>query len=96
MQRLFNLGARKIVVANVGPIGCIPNQRDANPSAGDSCVIFPNQLAYLFNTQLKDLIVELNSNLAGSIFVYADIYHILEDILQNYTAYGMLLTLVIY
>ncbi|XP_057420478.1 GDSL esterase/lipase At4g16230-like [Lotus japonicus] len=88
LTRLFNLGARKIVVANVGPIGCIPNQRDTNPTAGDSCVTFPNQLAQLFNIQLKGLIAELSSNLAGSLFVYADVNHILEDILQNYAAFG--------
>ncbi|KAI4334983.1 hypothetical protein L6164_013674 [Bauhinia variegata] len=88
LTRLFNLGARKIVVANVGPIGCIPNQRDTNPGAGDNCVIFPNQLAQLFNAQLKSLILELRTNLQGSIFVYADVYHILADILQNYLAYG--------
>nr|KYP57879.1 GDSL esterase/lipase At4g16230 family [Cajanus cajan] len=88
LTRLFNLGARKIVVANVGPIGCIPSQRDANPGAGDSCVVFPNQLAQLFNTQLKGLIAELNSNLEGSMFVYADVYRILEDILLNYVVLG--------
>src|ERR1044072_5640860 len=89
MQRLFNLGARKIVVANVGPIGCIPNQRDTNPSAGDYCVSLPNQLAQLYNKQLKGLTAELSSNLKGSMFVYADVYHILEDMLNNYLAYGL-------
>ncbi|CAK8563792.1 unnamed protein product [Lathyrus sativus] len=88
LNRLFTLGARKIVVVNVGPIGCIPNQRDTNLVEDDSCVTFPNQLAILFNTQLKSLVAELNSNLAGSMFVYADIYHILEDILINYAAFG--------
>ncbi|XP_020202215.2 GDSL esterase/lipase At4g16230-like isoform X2 [Cajanus cajan] len=48
--RLFNMGARKITVTNVGPIGCIPSQRDTNPAA--------------------------------------DVYHILEDLLNNYAAYG--------
>ncbi|XP_020202213.2 GDSL esterase/lipase At4g16230-like isoform X1 [Cajanus cajan] len=86
--RLFNMGARKITVTNVGPIGCIPSQRDTNPAAGDDCVTFPNQLAQLFNFRLKGLIQELNSNLKGSMFVYADVYHILEDLLNNYAAYG--------
>ncbi|KHN12863.1 GDSL esterase/lipase [Glycine soja] len=86
--RLFNLGARKIIVTNVGPIGCIPIQRDMNPAAGDGCVTFPNQLAQSFNIQLKGLIAELNSNLKGAMFVYADVYNILEDILNNYEAYG--------
>lgn len=89
LQRLYNLGARKIVVANVGPIGCIPSQRDAHPAEGDNCITFANQMALSFNTQLKGLIAELNSNLGGSIFVYADIYHILADMLVNYAAFGM-------
>ena len=76
-------------MANVGPIGCIPSQRDANPAVGDKCVTFPNQLVELFNNKLKGLINEMNSNLNGSMFVYADVYHILEDMLENYVAYGM-------
>ncbi|XP_061346784.1 GDSL esterase/lipase At4g16230-like [Gastrolobium bilobum] len=88
LMRLFSLGARKIFVANVGPIGCIPYMRDFNPDAGDDCVTFPDQLAKLFNTQLKSLIEELRTNLEGSLFVYADVYHIVEDILLNYNAYG--------
>lgn len=89
MQRLFNLGGRKIIVVNVGPIGCIPYQRDINPTAGDSCAAFPNQLAQMYNTQLRGLIAELSLSLVGSMFVYADVYHILDDILQNYTSLGM-------
>ncbi|CAN1281593.1 GDSL esterase/lipase At4g16230 [Linum perenne] len=44
MQRLYDLGARKIVVVNVGPIGCIPYIRDINPSSGDKCATFPNEI----------------------------------------------------
>ncbi|KAJ0035814.1 hypothetical protein Pint_24332 [Pistacia integerrima] len=88
LTRLYNLGARKIVVANVGPIGCLPYQRDMNPSAGESCVSYPNQMAQLFNTKLKSLIAELSSSLQEAKFVHADVYHILEDILQNYKSYG--------
>lgn len=76
------------MVANVGPIGCIPIQREMNLDPGGGCAPFPNQLAQLFNTQLKSLVAELSTNLKGSLFVYADVYHILEDILQNYLAYG--------
>ncbi|KAK6930288.1 GDSL lipase/esterase [Dillenia turbinata] len=88
LTRLYDMGARKIVVANVGPIGCIPYQREINPSAGDNCVPFPNELAQLFNAELKDLIAELGANLQGSNFVYADVYHIVDDIIKNYESYG--------
>ncbi|KAF4370725.1 hypothetical protein F8388_025104 [Cannabis sativa] len=88
LNRLHNLGARKIVVANVGPIGCIPFERDMNPKSGDNCVALPNELAQSFNTQLRSLVPELNANLKGSKFVYADVYQVVEDILENYIKYG--------
>ncbi|XP_059632811.1 GDSL esterase/lipase At4g16230-like [Cornus florida] len=88
LMRLYDMGARRILVANVGPIGCIPFQRDLNPSAGSSCVAFSNELAQLFNSDLKSLIAELSSDLVESKFVYADVYRIVDDIIQNYMSYG--------
>lgn len=82
------MGARKIVVANVGPIGCIPYQRDLNPVAGENCASFSNQLAQLFNAELKSLLSELSTSLQDSKFVYADVYHIVENILENYRSYS--------
>lgn len=82
------MGARQFVVPNVGPIGCIPYQRDINPLSGDNCVVLPNQLAQSFNSQLRSLLMELAANLKGSKFLYADVYHIVADILQNYVSYG--------
>ncbi|KAL5996476.1 hypothetical protein ACLOJK_026556 [Asimina triloba] len=84
----FILDARKIIVVNVGPIGCIPYLRDTSPSTAENCIHFPNQLATSFNTKLKSLVAELNSNLEGAVFVYADIYSIVSDIVENYSSYG--------
>ncbi|KAL5541991.1 hypothetical protein UlMin_009701 [Ulmus minor] len=86
--RLYYLGARKIIVVNVGPIGCIPYVRDTNPNAGEDCVELPNQLAQLFNTKLRSLVVELSNTLVESNLVYADTYYIVQDIINNYKSYG--------
>ncbi|KAK9672312.1 hypothetical protein RND81_12G091800 [Saponaria officinalis] len=88
LTRLHKMGAKKILVVNVGPIGCIPYVRELNPSAGDNCVAFPNQLAQSFNLQLKSLVDELSDNLQGSQFVYADVYRVVDDLLSNYISYG--------
>ncbi|KAL0348575.1 UNVERIFIED_CONTAM: GDSL esterase/lipase [Sesamum angustifolium] len=90
LTRLYDMGARKILVANVGPIGCIPFQRDINPSAaaGDGCAVFPNQLAQLFNAPLRALLTQLHADLDQSNFIYADVYRIVHDIIQNYSSYG--------
>lgn len=83
------MGARKIIVVNVGPIGCIPYLREMySPPAGE-CAALPNQLAQTFNGLLKDLIGELSENLPEAKFLYADVYRIVADIIQNYSSYGM-------
>ncbi|CAI9118888.1 OLC1v1020515C1 [Oldenlandia corymbosa var. corymbosa] len=89
LTRLYNMGGRKIVVVNVGPIGCIPFLREMDTSAGNACSPFPNQLAQMFNDQLRVLISELSATLDGSEFVYADVYRIVDDLIQNYTSYGI-------
>ncbi|XP_043726197.1 GDSL esterase/lipase At4g16230-like [Telopea speciosissima] len=89
LTRLFNFGARKIIVTNVGPIGCIPYERDTNPTAGDECVAFPNEITEMYNLRLRSLVVEeLSTTLVGSQFVYADAYNIVSDLIQNPAAYG--------
>uniref|UniRef100_A0A0A0L961 Uncharacterized protein n=1 Tax=Cucumis sativus TaxID=3659 RepID=A0A0A0L961_CUCSA len=88
LTRLYNLGARRIVVVNVGPIGCIPYQRDSNPSLGNNCANSPNLMAQLFNSQLRGLLTELGSRFQDGNFLYADAFHIVQDIVQNHASYG--------
>ncbi|KAJ3699743.1 hypothetical protein LUZ61_003448 [Rhynchospora tenuis] len=88
LARLYSLGARKIVVVNVGPIGCIPYLRDTQNLTGKGCAEFANQLAQGFNKKLKDLVAELSTNLEGSRFVYADSYRMMDDLITNYKRYG--------
>ncbi|CAH8276443.1 unnamed protein product [Arabidopsis lyrata] len=85
LTRLYQLGARKIVVINIGPIGCIPFERESDPTAGDECSVEPNEVAQMYNIKLKTLLEDLNKNLQGSRFVYADVFRIVYDILQNYS-----------
>ena len=56
MQRLHALDARKFVVANVGPLGCIPYQKTLNRVAEGECVKLPNTLATQYNGRLRELL----------------------------------------
>ena len=87
-QRLYQLDARKFVIANLGPIGCIPYQKTLYQSNEDECVELPNKLALQYNAKLKDLLTELNENLPGATFVLANAYDLLSDIITNYENYG--------
>ena len=86
-QKLYELGARKFVVVNSPPIGCVPVARDVL-SKRDGCVSLENQMSQMYNRKLKSMLEELTKNLTGSQYVNADSYAIQEDIIQNYIQYG--------
>ncbi|XP_042498628.1 GDSL esterase/lipase At2g23540-like [Macadamia integrifolia] len=88
LTRLYALDARKFVIGNVGPIGCIPYQKTINQLNEDQCVDLANKLARQYNGRLKDLIKELNDNLPGSTFVLADVYVLVSEVITNYRKYG--------
>ncbi|XP_072983923.1 GDSL esterase/lipase At2g23540 [Typha latifolia] len=88
LTRLYALDARKFVVANVGPIGCIPYQKTINRIAETECVSLPNELAVQYNGQLRDLLAELNDNLPGAKFCLANVYSLVMELITSYESYG--------
>ncbi|CAL5369567.1 unnamed protein product [Camellia sinensis] len=88
LTRLYQLDARRFIVANVGPIGCIPYQKTINQLSEDECVALPNQMALQYNSRLKDLVTELNQNLPGAKFVLANVYDLVMELITNYAKYG--------
>lgn len=82
------MDARKFVVGNVGPIGCIPYQKTINQLNEEQCVDLANKLALQYNAKLKDLLTTLNKNLPASTFVYANVYDLVMELIVNYDNYG--------
>ncbi|XP_027361863.1 GDSL esterase/lipase At2g23540-like [Abrus precatorius] len=88
LNRLYQLDARKFVISNVGPIGCIPYQRIINQLNDDDCVDLADKLATQYNARLKDLLDELNENLHGATFVLANVYDLVSELIRNHDKYG--------
>ncbi|KAH9725320.1 GDSL esterase/lipase [Citrus sinensis] len=84
---LYNLGARKFVLAGLGRMGCIPRILAQNQM--DRCSEEVNQLVMPFNAHVKTMINNLNANLPGARFTFIDIARMFEDLLTNYRSYGM-------
>ncbi|BFG40438.1 hypothetical protein CerSpe_267120 [Prunus speciosa] len=83
---LHSLGLRKFMLAGIGPLGCIPNQRAlAQPGR---CVDYVNQILGTFNEGLRSLANQLNTNHPGAIFVYANTYAAFGDMLNDPALYG--------
>ncbi|XP_057768448.1 GDSL esterase/lipase At2g23540 [Salvia miltiorrhiza] len=88
LTRIYELDGRKFIVGNVGPIGCIPYQKTINQLSENECVSLPNKLAQQYNAKLKDLLQQLNENLPGSTFLYANVYDLVMELITNYAKYG--------
>ncbi|XP_024518500.1 GDSL esterase/lipase At4g28780 [Selaginella moellendorffii] len=82
LKDLYNMGARKISVGNMGPIGCIPSQITQRGVNGQ-CVQNLNEYARDYNSKLKPMLDELNRELRGALFVYVNAYDILSDLVSN-------------
>lgn len=86
-QSMYNIGARKMLLVGIGPLGCIPSQLAMN-NITIRCVERANELVKQFNQYLIPAMIKLNSTLPGSFFVYHNIYDTFSDMIQNPSKYG--------
>ncbi|XP_017701673.2 uncharacterized protein LOC108511800 [Phoenix dactylifera] len=87
-QKLYRLGARRIGITGLPPVGCLPSQRSLAGGIERECVTIYNQAATTLNSELQKEIQRLNHTLAGSRIVYIDMYTPLLDMIIRPFAYG--------
>ncbi|XP_041007189.1 GDSL esterase/lipase At2g42990 [Juglans microcarpa x Juglans regia] len=88
IQELYELGARKISLTGVPPMGCLPLQRTTNIMDNHGCVERYNNLAVEFNGKLKGLVAMLNKELPGLKLVFADAFNVFMQIITRPSIYG--------
>lgn len=88
MQALYSVGLRKFVVAGIGPLGCIPNQRASGQAPQGRCVDNVNQMLGPYNEGLKQMVNQLNANHTGATYVYGNVYSAIGDMLNTPATYG--------
>lgn len=86
--QLYNLGARKISLTGVPPMGCLPLERTLNFFDGNDCVEKYNDIGLEFNKKLSDLALELNKDLVGINVVTPDSYNILLQMIRQPALFG--------
>jgi hypothetical protein len=70
-QRLYELGARRVVVTGTGLIGCVPAELAMHSIDGE-CARDLTQAADLFNPQLERMLAELNGEIGSDVFIAAN------------------------
>ncbi|CAI9755820.1 unnamed protein product [Fraxinus pennsylvanica] len=88
IQEIYKLGARRIAVFSLPPVGCVPSQRTLAGGGYRMCVEKYNRAAQLVNSKLSSECKSLAKKLPKSRVVYIDIYEPLLDLIQRPQNYG--------
>ncbi|WCJ26642.1 GDSL esterase/lipase At5g41890 [Euphorbia peplus] len=89
LKRLHELGGRKFIVVGVGPLGCIPFVRALHLLPKGQCSTKVNDLIEGYNIKLSQMLSGLNQELGPeSVFVFANSYDIVLNIILDYHQYG--------
>jgi len=87
MQRLYELGARRVLVTGTGPLGCVPSQLAMRSSNGE-CLAELQQATQIFNPLLDNMTKDLNSQLGAHTFVSVNAFLMNIDFITNPQKYG--------
>jgi phospholipase/lecithinase/hemolysin len=87
LARLHELGARRVLVQGVGPLGCVPAEL-ALHSADGSCDRELQRAAEAYNPRLMAMLGELNSRYGEGVFVGVNTQRIHNDFIEDPKAYG--------
>lgn len=90
IHKLYNLGARKISLGGLPPMGCLPLERTTNFVGGSDCVDNYNNIALEFNDKLNKLTTKIKKELPGIRLVFSNPYDILFRVVKKPAQYGKL------
>ncbi|KAF3788360.1 GDSL esterase/lipase [Nymphaea thermarum] len=88
LQRIYNLGARKIVSVGVGPIGCSPKIRARNETEG--CDEETNDWCARYNEAVVRLLQNLKSELKDFNYSFFNTYLLVHDFIERPSSHGFL------
>ncbi|KAL6977058.1 hypothetical protein U1Q18_025852 [Sarracenia purpurea var. burkii] len=87
LARLFDLGARRVIVTGTGPLGCVPAELATRSRAGE-CSAELQLAAALYNPQLVDMVNGLNSEIGDNVFLAANAMEMHMDFISDPQAFG--------
>ncbi|XP_044506789.1 GDSL esterase/lipase 7-like [Mangifera indica] len=88
LQKLYNIGARKIIMFDIGPLGCTPYITRKYEHNGQ-CDEDKNQIVQYFNNRLASMLTDLTTTLKGSNFVLGHSHRLGYDAAINPSRYGL-------
>ncbi|CAA2967512.1 GDSL esterase lipase At5g33370-like [Olea europaea subsp. europaea] len=87
LRRLYELGARRVLVTGTGPMGCVPGELARRSRTGE-CDVELQRAGALYNPQLIQMVNGLNSEIGSDVFIAANTMQMSFDFIFNPQAYG--------
>ena len=87
LQKLYDLGARRVLVTGTGPLGCVPSEL-AQRGTNGQCAAELQRAAALFNPQLEQMLLQLNRKLGKDVFIAANTGKTHNDFVSNPQQFG--------
>ncbi|KAE8703893.1 GDSL esterase/lipase [Hibiscus syriacus] len=88
VKQIYSLGARKLSLISLLPLGCFPVERTMNIKKPLDCLEDRNKAALEFNGKLKAAVAKLSKNLPGLKVFFADAYELLFQLITRPSNYG--------
>lgn len=89
LQRVYELGARRVLVTGTGPLGCVPAELAMRGGNGGQCSTELQRAASLYNPQLLEMIKGLNSQIGSNVFVAVNTQLMHNDFITNPLPFGI-------
>ncbi|KAJ4842207.1 hypothetical protein Tsubulata_005855 [Turnera subulata] len=87
LTRLYNLGARRVLVTGTGPLGCVPAELAMRSSNG-GCSAELQRAASLYNPQLVQMLKELNKKIGSTVFIAVNTEEMQRNFITDPQAFG--------
>ncbi|XP_020687782.1 GDSL esterase/lipase At2g04570 [Dendrobium catenatum] len=90
VNEIYALGARKIDLTGLPPMGCLPLERSINSRLFqfDECNQEYNRVAREFNVELQKLVEKLSMERPDLRLVYGNIYDFFDTVVKSPSSYG--------
>ncbi|KAG8370857.1 hypothetical protein BUALT_Bualt13G0027000 [Buddleja alternifolia] len=89
LLRLYDLGARRVLVTGTGPLGCVPAEL-ATRSTNGQCAVEPLRAAAIYNPLLVQMLGGLNQELGSDIFVGVNTMEMQNNFISNPQGFGFI------
>nr|AEY85024.1 zinc finger protein [Cajanus cajan] len=87
LMRLYELGARRVLVTGTGPLGCVPSQL-ATRSRNGECVPQLQEASQIFNPLLVQMTRQINSQVGSEVFVAVNAFQMNMNFITDPQRFG--------